>query len=225
MRDNPRSILIFAAGLGRRMLPLTARTPKPLIQVAGRTLLDHALDQARDAGIERIVVNTHYLAEKIAAHLSKTGVLISHEPKLLETGGGLRAALPLLGSGPVMTLNSDAVWCGGNPLATLLSDWRASNAHCMLSCVPKSRAHGHKGTGDFIVGPPVQRGRGVIYTGAHIIDPAGIETVSDEVFSLNQIWDRHLCNGQLELSPYPGHWVDVGQPASIQLAEQVLAGV
>ena len=124
MRAAPNALMIFAAGRGTRMAPLTDTRPKPLIEVAGRALLDYALDIADVAGIDRIVVNTHYLAHQIEDYLSHCRVSISHEDTLLDTGGGLRAALPLLGDGPVLTLNSDAVWQGPNPLEILLETWQ-----------------------------------------------------------------------------------------------------
>ena len=111
MRHDPDALMIFAAGFGTRMGPLTATRPKPLIEVAGRTLLDRALAMGAQAGVARTVVNTHYLREQVAAHLAdRPEIAISAEAEILETGGGLKAALPLLGPGPVMTLNPDAVW-------------------------------------------------------------------------------------------------------------------
>ena len=115
--------MLFAAGLGTRMGALTAHRPKPLVEVAGRPLIDHALDLAREAAVPRVVANLHYRGEMIRDHLAGSPVLFSDETdRILETGGGLRQALPLLGPGPVYTLNSDAVWTGANPLTTLSAD-------------------------------------------------------------------------------------------------------
>ena len=142
--------MIFAAGLGTRMGKLTAERPKPMIEVAGRRLIDHALAPVREMGLARIVVNLHYMPELLAAHLAGTEVLLSREsPDILETGGGLRAALPLLGPGPVYTMNSDAVWKGPNPLQVLLERWDPSAADALLLCIPKSRAVSHDADGDF----------------------------------------------------------------------------
>ena len=129
-RMTPQALMIFAAGLGTRMGALTRDRPKPLVEVAGRPLIDHALALARAAGIPRIVVNTHAHADQMQAHLARTApdVLISHEPTLLETGGGLKRALPLLGPGPVFTLNADMVWTGPNPLAALAAAWTGPTA-------------------------------------------------------------------------------------------------
>ncbi len=112
MRNHPDALMLFTAGFGTRMAPLTDHLPKPLIEVAGMPLLDHALQVARAAGVRHVVGNTHYLADLMEAALRDRGIAVVHEPVILETGGGLRNALPLLGPGPVMTLNSDSVWTG-----------------------------------------------------------------------------------------------------------------
>ena len=146
--------MIFAAGLGTRMGALTRDRPKPLIEVGGRPLIDHALALVRGAGIGRIVVNTHAHPEQLAAHLARAApeVLISHEPVRLETGGGLRQALPLLGAGPVFTLNADMVWTGPNPLVALARAWRPGDG-ALLALVPRAAAVGHAGAGDFFRDP------------------------------------------------------------------------
>lgn len=222
---SPDALMLFAAGFGTRMGELTRSRPKPLVEVAGRPLLDHALDIARAAGVARIVANTHYLGEQIAAHLAGSAVRISDESeRILETGGGLRKALPLLGPGPVFTLNTDAIWTGPNPLATLRAGWEPARMGALLALVPVDRATGHSGTGDFSLAPDgrIQRGPGHVYTGAQILDPAGIETISDEIFSLNRLWDRMLAEGRVFGVVHPGGWCDVGRPESIPLAEAML---
>ncbi|OZA00061.1 MAG: nucleotidyltransferase, partial [Rhodobacterales bacterium 17-64-5] len=128
----PFPLMLFAAGFGTRMGALTADRPKPLVMVAGRALIDHALDVAAGAGADRVVVNTHYRADQIAAHLAGRGVKISPEDPILETGGGLRAALPLLGPGPVAILNSDAIWTGANPLTQLAAAWDGARMEALL---------------------------------------------------------------------------------------------
>ena len=133
MPDFPFPLMIFAAGFGTRMKALTVDRPKPLVPVAGRALIDHALHLARAAGVQRIVVNTHYRADQMAEHLEGSGVVISHEPEIiLETGGGLKAALHLLGPGPVAVLNSDAIWTGENPLAELAKAWDGGSMEALL---------------------------------------------------------------------------------------------
>ncbi|AMY71712.1 exonuclease-like protein [Frigidibacter mobilis] len=143
----PAALMLYAAGFGTRMGALTADRPKPLIPVAGRALIDHALALV-PPGL-RVVVNTHYRADQIAAHVAGRGLLQSHEPDLLETGGGLRAALPLLDADPVYTLNTDAVWTGPNPLDTLAAAWDEIRMDALLLLVPPGRATGHTGRGDF----------------------------------------------------------------------------
>jgi MurNAc alpha-1-phosphate uridylyltransferase len=216
--------MIFAAGLGTRMGALTATRPKPLIQVAGKTLLDHALDIARAAS-PRIVVNTHYLADQISAHLSGQPILISHEPALLETGGGLRAALPLLDGNPVFTLNSDAVWRGTNPLSALAAAWR-DDMDALLLLLPRANAIGHTGTGDFTIDGAgrLTRASGLVYSGAQIIRTDDLAAIPETNFSLNPLWDQMAARGTLFGLPYSGQWCDVGQPESLPLAKAMLNG-
>ncbi|WP_136683066.1 nucleotidyltransferase family protein [Falsirhodobacter xinxiangensis] len=216
-------LMLFAAGLGTRMGALTANRPKPMIPVAGKPLIDHALDIARGAGITRIVANTHYLPDQIAAHVD---IPLSYEPELLETGGGLRAALPLLGDGPVMTLNTDAVWTGANPLTQLLAAWNPARMDGLLLLLPADRATGHRGTGDFI-GDPLVRANGapgLVYLGAQILKPEGLAGIAERKFSLNLLWDRMIAQGRLHGITHDGGWCDVGRPESIPLAEALLHG-
>lgn len=223
MRPLPQSLMLFAAGLGTRMRPLTDTLPKPLIRVGGRPLIDHALALAEDAGIARIVVNTHYRADQIAAHLAGRNVVLSHEPEILETGGGLRAALPLLGPGPVYTLNSDVVWTGPNPLKTLGDHWREEMG-ALLVLVPADRATGHSGKGDFALSPDgrITRGGPLVYACAQILRPEGMATIPDRVFSLNRYWDMLIAEGRAFGTLHPGGWADVGRPENIALAEALL---
>ncbi len=218
--------MIFAAGFGTRMGVLTRDRPKPLIPVAGRPLIDHALDLVRAAGLSRIVANLHYKPEALASHLSNRGVLLSYEePEILETGGGLRAALPLLGAGPVFTLNSDAIWRGDNPLSRLADRWQPERMDALLLLIPPENALGHSGQGDFTLSGDGQlaRGPGLIYSGAQIINPDLLAGIPHKVFSLNILWDMLIARGRLFGLSYPGRWCDVGQPESIWLAEEMLA--
>ncbi|SNR32594.1 nucleotidyltransferase family protein [Paracoccus sediminis] len=218
--------MIFAAGLGTRMRPLTDRLPKPLIPVAGRTLLDRALDLGRDAGAGPVVVNTHYLGDRIAAHLAGRGVAISDEPgTILDTGGGLRQALPLLGTDPVMTLNPDVVWTGPNPLAALNAAWR-DDMDALLMLVPLARATARQGAGDFALDDAgrIARGGDLVYGGAQIIRPDRLADIPDRVFSLNRLWDRLIADGRAHGIVHPGGWCDVGYPGAIPLAEELIHG-
>lgn len=217
------AVMLFAAGFGTRMRPLTETRPKPLIEVAGKTLLDHALDQA--TAVPRKVINTHYLADQIAAHVrGRDDILLSHEaPDILETGGGLRHALPLLDADPVMTLNTDAVWGGPSPLDLLRAAWRPE-MEALVLLLPLDRALGHASQGDFLRGDGgrLTRGRGEIYTGAHMTRTHGLADIPEQAFSLNRLWDAQIARGTLYGVLYPGTWCDVGQPESIALAEHML---
>lgn len=228
MREVTFPVMLFAAGFGTRMGALTRARPKPLIEVAGRTLIDHALDMVEGYGPPRTVVNLHYLPAQITAHLAGRDILFSHEtPEILETGGGLRAALPLLGPGPVFTMNTDAVWQGPNPLCHLAAKWRPENMDALLLCVPGERAVGHAGKGDFRIAPDgrATRGPGMIYSGVQIIKPDLLHEIADKAFSLNILWDRMLQDGRLSATPYPGHWCDVGRPEGLARAEAMLRDV
>lgn len=216
--------LLFAAGFGTRMAPLTDHVPKPMVPVAGRLLLDHALSLVRDAGITRIFANTHYLANVIAPVLFERNVTALYEPELLETGGGLRNALPALGDGPVLTLNTDAVWTGDNPIPALLNAWDPVRMDGLLLVLPKDRATGHTGDGDFDLSGTGQLSRkgNSVYTGLQILNPGTLDDIEDQKFSLNLLWDRILARGRLYGITHPGGWCDVGRPESIQLAETLL---
>jgi len=224
---RPAALMLFAAGRGTRMGALTADWPKPLLPVAGRPLIDHALALADAAGIARIVVNTHYLGDQIEAHLAgRPAIRISHEtPALLDTGGGLGQALPLLESDPVFTLNSDAVWTGPNPLIRLAEAWDPERMDGLVLLVPRAAAHGHLGAGDFILDDEgrVRRGKGAIYTGAQIVKTGGLAAIGEAVFSLNRLWDRMLAGGRLYGLLHEGEWCDVGHPGGIAEAEALLA--
>lgn len=228
MPDQPRSLMIFAAGFGTRMGVLTADRPKPLIEVAGKPLIDHALDLAAAAGIGRVVVNLHYRGEQLAAHLAGRGVALAWErERILETGGGLRAALPLLGPGPVLILNSDGVWTGANPLEELLAGWDGSRMGALLLLLPVSAAWGRDGRGDFALDPAGRISRGAggedrLYVGASVLDPAALVGIGEEVFSLNLPWNRLIAEGRAYGVEHRGGWCDVGHPTGIGEAEAML---
>lgn len=221
---RPDSVMIFAAGFGTRMGPLTRDLPKPLIRLGGRTLLDRTRALAEEAGITRHVVNTHYLPEKIHAHLAGTGVILSDEPgEILDTGGGLKAALPHFGEGPVFTANPDVAWRGPNPFRHLAGDWTDA-VDALLLTVPVSRAGG-RDRGDFArdgSGRLSRRGD-FVYTGLQIIRPAVVAAAEGRAFSLNLVWDRLIAQGRLGSSVYPGHWCDVGSPEGLARAEALIA--
>ncbi|TCK99794.1 MurNAc alpha-1-phosphate uridylyltransferase [Shimia isoporae] len=218
--------MLFAAGFGTRMGALTANTPKPLVKVAGKALIDHTLDLARKVDPATIVANTHYLSNQIERHLEGTSVVVSNEtPNILETGGGLRQALPLLDSNPVFTSNTDAIWHGPNPFQVALDAWYPDVMDALLVCVPPGSALGHKGQGDFTLAENglLKRGPGVIYGGVQILRTDGLFDIEQAAFSLNRLWDRILANGRLFGVSYSGKWCDVGSPEGIILAENLLS--
>lgn len=227
-----RALMIFAAGFGTRMGALTATQPKPMIRVAGRPLIDHALDQALAAGADPIVVNLHYLGDQLARHLADRPVLLSWErTKILETGGGLRHALPLLGPGAVGTLNSDAVWTGENPLTQLDAAWDDRRMDALLLLAPVAKATGHGPGADFAMDGDGRLSRhagtgdaGLVFLGAQIIATKALDGIPDDVFSLNLVWDRMMSAGRLHGLIHRGGWCDVGRPSSIAQAERLLSG-
>ncbi|MGF1447438.1 MAG: nucleotidyltransferase family protein [Pikeienuella sp.] len=224
--------MVLAAGFGTRMQPLTLTRPKALVEVAGRALIDHALDRVAEASVPRAVVNLHYLGDQIRAHLAgrhRPAVLFSEEaPAILETGGGLQQAWPLLATSPVFALNSDAIWAGPNPLSCLLAGWDGRTPRLLL--LPRGRARSHAGPGDFFIdadGRLTRRGEAAaapfVYTGAQIIDREAFEGAPPGAFSLNPLWDRLIAQDRIRGCVYPGTWVDVGTPEGISTAEAALA--
>lgn len=228
--------ILMAAGLGKRMRPLTATRPKPLVRVAGKPLIDHALDRLDAAGIKRVIVNVHYLPDTIIAHLkarqSSMEVLISDERgKLLETGGGLMKAAPLLGDAPFLCANSDNLWIDGprNSIATLSDLWDDDRMDALLLVVPHARATCHSGQGDFHMDPAgrlTRRKPGYIapfvFTGVQIMSPRLLRDPPGEVFSTNVLWNRAMEAGRLYGASHQGLWFDVGTPRAIPVVESIV---
>lgn len=222
-------VMILAAGFGTRMGALTADRPKPLIEVAGRPLLDHAIAAAR-AGGGRIAVNAHYRAEQIAAHLAThhADVTLSVEtPDILESGGGLKHALPHLATDPVATLNADAVWSGPPPLTILAQAWDADRMGALMLLVPRDRATGRRGGGDVAMDAEGRltwdRGEAaLVHTGAQLIAPGPVAAHPARAFSLRETWAALIADGRLFGVLYPGRWADVGHPEGLAEAEAML---
>ena len=224
MTDRPRSMMIFAAGFGTRMGALTRDLPKPMLPVAGRPMIDSAISLAREAGLERVVTNTHYLAERLEPHLRAQDVHISREETdILDTGGGLKAARPLLLPGPVVTMNPDAGWRGPNPVTLLLEHWRDED-DALLLVVPMARALGRKGGGDFtLTDDLLSRVGDHVYCGTQILRPALLDAIPDRVFSLNRVWDGLIADNRLRAVEYPGEWCDIGHPEGLEIASRMMA--
>jgi MurNAc alpha-1-phosphate uridylyltransferase len=222
---NKPSLMLFGAGFGSRMGDLAKTTPKPLISVAGKPLVDHAIEIAHEAKIENIAINTHYLAEQIQDHFLGTGIKVVHEVStILETGGGLKNTLSILGTDPVITMNTDAVWRGNNPINELLSHWKPIEADALLLLCEPSRTHGHEG-GDFTLDDQgtISRGGPFVYTGLQIIKTDALSQIKQTAFSISKLWDISVKSGTLKGHVYSGDWCDVGHPEGINIAERILA--
>ncbi|WP_439141773.1 nucleotidyltransferase family protein [Planktotalea sp.] len=226
MRDRPNAVMLFAAGFGTRMRELTKHQPKPLVRVANRTLLDHALEQVDQSIDLKKVVNCHYFPEQIKTHLKdhKDITVIEEQDIILETGGGLKNALPILGSNLVFTMNTDAVWQGPNALSTLLESWNPETMDALLLCVPKGSAVGHTGNGDFILADDgrLTYGAGDIYTGVQIVRTDLLSEINETSFSLKLLWEKLLSRKRMYGVRYAGRWCDVGTPEGVTLAEDML---
>ncbi|MCA3255009.1 nucleotidyltransferase family protein [Bradyrhizobium sp.] len=229
--------MVMAAGLGKRMRPLTATRPKPLVQVAGTTLLDHTLDHLRDAGVRRVVVNVHYLADAVEAHLARRAadldILVSDErAELLETGGGTVKALPLLDREHFFSINSDNWWVDGpTPWHQLLTDrWDDAQMDALLLVVPYARATCHGGPGDFHLDAAgkVSRRRPArvapyVWTGIQLLSRRFFDDPPPGRFSTNILWDRAIERGRLFGVVHSGLWFDVGTPPAVKKTEALLA--
>ncbi len=222
--------MIFGAGFGTRMGALTKERPKPMIEVAGKPLIDHALGFLRAGGVKRIVVNTHYKAEMLEAHLASHAdvVTIREMPDILETGGGLRNALPLLGKRPILTLNADIIWYGLNPIEAMRGQWDAGAMDALLLVLPVAKAIGYSGDGDFKLHKNNRLSRATdadyVYSGLQIINPVGIQEIKEKSFSINKLWDVGISKGRVSGLKYSEGWLDVGKQENIAEAEAILAG-
>lgn len=234
----PPTAMVMAAGLGKRMRPLTATRPKPLVEVGGKPLIDHVFDRLRSAGIGRAVVNVHYLADQMEAHLrarvKDIEVVISDERKqLMETGGGLVQARELIGDAPFLCVNSDNLWVDGpiDAIRQLAEQWDEERMDALLLLVPLARAHCHRGQGDFRLDPlgriTERRKPGrlapFVYTGVQILSPRVIRDWPEGPFSTNLFWTRAMEAERLWGAVHQGLWFDVGSPEAIRATEAVLA--
>lgn len=227
--------MIMAAGMGTRMRPLTDTMPKPLVPFAGKPLIDHVLDRLADAGIAEAVVNVHYLADMLEAHLASRRhprIIISDEREaLLDTGGGTKKALPLLGDDPIITFNSDSVWADeiGSNLASLMAAWDPERMDALLMIADAARTIGYVGRGDFQMDEEGLLARGdpsttapYMFAGVQIIKPGLFADGPDGPFSTNLIWDRLIEKGRLFGHRMSGVWMHVGAPDDLAEAEAFL---
>jgi len=234
MSGVPKQAMVLAAGLGLRMRPITDKLPKPLIEVAGRTLLDRALDRLQDAGVERAVVNAHYLAEAIVRHLRPRrapALTISREETLLETGGGVRQALHHFGERPFYVVNSDIAWLDGpHPaLRRLAAAWDDATMDALLLVHSVARADDYDGSGDFFLSPTGRLRRRkrneiapFLFTGVQILHPRLFAGTEIGKFSLNLLFDRAEAAGRLFGLVNDGLWFHIGTPSGLAIARREL---
>ncbi len=236
LRTQPDTAMILAAGLGTRMRPLTESIPKPLVPLNGRALIDHVLDRLAAAGIKRAIVNVHHHADKLEAHLRsrKTpDIIISDERGvLLDTGGGIVRALPLIGDRPFLIHNSDSVWIEGlgQNLARLISAWDEAKMDSLMLLAPTTGSLGYDGLGDFQMDANGRLARQsgprlapFVFAGVSIIHPYVFKGEAERRFSLNHVWDRAIAAGRLYGIRLDGLWMHVGTPEALAEAEQKIA--
>ena len=233
MGETITSAMLLAAGLGQRMRPLTLTLPKPLIKVAGRPIIDYGLQALRAQNITRVVANAHWLAEQIEdwARTQEPQITLSEERDvLLDTGGGVKKALPLLGNNPFFVLNSDSFWTeGAEPALSRLAQRFTDEMDCLLLLSTLPASVGYEGRGDFTMdtqgrlsrrqGPHVAP---FVFAGAYLVRPSLFKDAPEGAFSMNRLWDKALANGRLFGLRHDGRWLHVGTPQAIAPAEAVL---
>jgi MurNAc alpha-1-phosphate uridylyltransferase len=231
----PKRAMVLAAGFGTRLRPITETLPKPLVCVAGRPLIDWVLDRLVAAGVERAVVNTHHLAERIREHLKDRRdieIVYSHEPEILETGGGIKQALPLLGEGPFVSVNAKILWINGreDAIERLAAAWDDARMDALLLLQPTVTAVGYDGAGDFLMETDGRIRRRdehevapFLFSGVQIIHPRLFLDAPNGHFSLNLLYDRAIEAGRLYAIRHDGAWFHVSTPRHLVEVEARLA--
>jgi len=238
----PRTAIILSAGLGTRLRPLTDSRPKPLIEVAGRAMLDRVIDRLAEAGVRRFVINIHHLADQVERHVHQRAAaepglefLISDERKrLLDTGGGIVRALPLLADSLFYAVNADMIWVDafGNSLRDLALHWHARDAapaDALLLLHPTVTARGYGGAGDFTMAPDGRLSRRgerqvspFVFTGVQLLHARLFEGCAPVPFSLNRLYDRAIAAGRLYGLRHQGLWIDAGHPEGLTEAGRLV---
>jgi N-acetyl-alpha-D-muramate 1-phosphate uridylyltransferase len=230
------SAMVLAAGFGTRMRPLTNTMPKPLVEVAGKSLLDYGFDRLREAHVETAVVNGHYLADQIESWVGQVKsprTLFSNErDSILDTGGGIARALPLLGDDAFFVLNADCFWLDGPTpaLERLRAAWDDATMDCLLLLCDPANTTGYDGKGDFVPGADgriIRRkeapdGKALAYIGGYLVHPRLFADAPQGAFSMNVLWDRAIAQGRLFGLAHDGHWLHVGTVDAIKEAEDFL---
>jgi MurNAc alpha-1-phosphate uridylyltransferase len=231
--------MVLAAGFGTRMRPLTDTMPKPLVPVLGKPLIGHVFDRLRAGQVKRAVVNAHYLAHQIedwCATVRDPQVSVSDErDTILDTGGGIARALPLLGDAPFFVVNSDSFWLDGPvpALSRLRQHWDDGEMDCLLLLSDIAQTTGYDGTGDFVLNPGGRLARrrdrpeakALAYIGGYLVHPRLFADAPTGAFSMNLLWDRAIARGTLFGLAHDGHWLHVGTVAAIAEAEDYLRRV
>jgi N-acetyl-alpha-D-muramate 1-phosphate uridylyltransferase len=228
--------MVLAAGFGQRMRPLTNTTPKPLIKVARRPLIDFAFEHLRKAKVRHAVVNVHYLADQLIAwskSVPEPAITISDETDtILDTGGGIARALPLLGKEPFFVMNSDSFWIdhGAPALERLKTRWDPDRMDCLLLLMKPEKTTGYDGAGDFEMAEDGRLRRkdtgpekALTYIGGYLVHPRLFDAAPKGAFSMNLLWDKAIAAGRLYGLEQDGQWLHVGTPDAIAKAEEVLA--
>jgi MurNAc alpha-1-phosphate uridylyltransferase len=233
----PDTAMVLAAGFGKRLRPLTEETPKPLVKVADRPLIDWVLDRLVEGGVKRAVVNTHWLGERIVEHLAHRRapeIVYSHEEEILETGGGIKKALPLLGPGRFFAVNAKILWLDGkaNALHRLAEAWDEERMDALLLLQATATAVGYDGTGDFTLDPQglIRRRHErevapFLFSGIQLLHPRLFQGSPDGFFSLNVLYDRAIEAGRLYGLRHDGEWYHVSTPRQLTEVEERLAQV
>lgn len=236
MTDIGKTAFVLAAGLGVRMRPLTLATPKPLVQVGGKPLIAYAVDKLRDADVSKAVVNVHHLADQLEAWcktITRPRITISDERNvLLDTGGGIARALPLLGPDPFFVMNSDSFWTDDKvpALEHLRQVWRGDDMDCLLLLCDPARTTGYDGRGDFVIDSEGRLAwakqfpdrKALTYIGGYVVHPRLFNGAPSGAFSMLRLWDQAMEKGRLFGLAHDGHWLHVGTVESIAAAEDYL---
>jgi N-acetyl-alpha-D-muramate 1-phosphate uridylyltransferase len=231
----PDTVMVFAAGLGKRMRPVTDTIPKPLVKIAGRTMIDHMLDRFAEIGVKRAIVNVHYLADQLEQHLAgrlTPEIIISDErEKLLDQGGGIKKVLPLIGDRPFFICNTDAIWLEGarSNLARLRERWDADPMDILLLVAASATSVGVDWAGDFSMGDEGKLTRRAetevapfVYAGVGIMKPQLFAGIKDDVFRLAPFFFSAAARGRLFGQRLDGQWLHVGTPDAIEAAERAI---
>jgi len=233
-----KQAMVLAAGLGTRMRPITDTIPKPLVKIAGKPMIDYALDALAEAGVERAVVNVHHHADQMEAHLRNyrgLEILISDErDALMNNGGGLVKGFKLLSRDPVFVMNADLFWIGERPgeptnLDRLAGFYDASRMDMAMLCVELDKTTGHNGKNDFSMAEDGQLQRyrdaphnGVVYAGAIAMNPSLLDDAPNDAFNINIYFDKAIARGRLYGTMLDGHWLTVGTPEAVGEAEEAI---